>query len=89
MKITCICKTEIWSLFWTQNTHKNILLKKLVLGHDAVSLRFAFFIMHSINFSLQRIRYLLKPTKDRDNYIKATYNDVRMNGGADVGGEGV
>ncbi|CAG2231692.1 sodium-dependent dopamine transporter-like [Mytilus edulis] len=38
---------------------------------------------------VERIRYLLKPTKDRDNYIKATYNDVRMNGGADVGGESV
>jgi hypothetical protein len=33
----------------------------------------------------QRIRYLLKPVKDRDNYIKAMHNDIRMNGGAEIG----
>lgn len=35
-------------------------------------------------YILQRLRFLLKPIKDRDNYIKATTSDIRMNGGTNV-----
>lgn len=34
---------------------------------------------------IERIRYLLKPIRDRDNYIKATHNEIRMNGGTEIG----
>lgn len=33
---------------------------------------------------IERLRFLLKPIKDRDNYIKATTSDIRMNGGTNV-----